>query len=65
MRVAGWKTGRAPSWALDQAEDIARLKEWPTNGTANYPTLDGVHPTTPLHILGGQVETAIANTFAP
>ncbi len=32
-------------------EDQANLSKWITTGAANYPTTDGTHPSTALHIL--------------
>ena len=32
-------------------EDQANPGKWVTNGTANYPTTDGIHPATALHVL--------------
>lgn len=42
-------------------EDQANKGKWITTGAANYPTTDGVHPSTPLHILAAQPVTAWAN----
>lgn len=36
---------------------------WIVNGTANYGTADGVHPTTALHILAAQAVNAWAQTI--
>lgn len=38
---------------------------WLTNGTANYPTTDGTHPSTALHILAAQAVNAWAVGIAP
>lgn len=46
-------------------EDQANPSKWITNGTANYPTADGVHPSTPLHILAAQPVNADAVTWRP
>lgn len=38
---------------------------WVTNGTANYPTIDGIHPTTAAHILASVPVNAWASGIAP
>ncbi len=45
-------------------EDQVNLGKWITNGAANYPTTDGIHPTTALHALAAQAVAAWANTLA-
>lgn len=38
--------------------------KWATTGAANYPTTDGLHPTTALHILMGNVLNAAATNWS-
>ena len=38
---------------------------WITNGTANYPTSDGTHPTTAVHVLAAQAVNAWASAITP
>lgn len=42
-------------------EDQSNHGCWITNGTANYPTVDGVHPSMALHILAAQAVNAWAS----
>lgn len=44
-------------------EDQANPGKWVSNGTSNYGTADGVHPTTALHILAAQAVNAWAQTI--
>jgi lysophospholipase L1-like esterase len=44
-------------------EDSVHPGKWITNGAANYPTSDGVHPSTALHVLAAKAVTAVARTF--
>lgn len=44
-------------------EDQVNHGKWITNGTANYPTADGVHPTTALAILAAQAINSWAQTI--
>ena len=45
------------------AEDPAHPGKWNTNGTAGYPTIDGIHPTSYFHVLAGQIVARKARTF--
>ncbi len=44
-------------------EDQANKGCWITNGTASYPTTDGIHPTPATYILAAQAVTAWAQTI--
>jgi lysophospholipase L1-like esterase len=44
-------------------EDSVNPGKWITNGSANYPTSDGVHPSTALHVLAAKAVAAVARTF--
>lgn len=44
-------------------EDQGNLNKWITTGAANYPTTDGVHPSTATAILAAQAVTAWAQTI--
>lgn len=46
-------------------EDQSNSGKWITNGTANYPTTDGIHPSTALHILAAQSVNAWALNINP
>lgn len=46
-------------------EDQVNHGVWVTNGTANYPTTDGIHPTSALDILAAAVVSTSAATFTP
>jgi lysophospholipase L1-like esterase len=46
-------------------EDPAVHGAWLTNGTANYPTIDGIHPTTALHIIASGPVNSWASGIAP
>lgn len=46
-------------------EDQANPSKWLTNGAANYPTTDGVHPTSAFHILAATAVNNWAATIAP
>ncbi len=45
-------------------EDQLNPGKWLTNGSANYPSTDGVHPSTALHILAAQAVNSWAQTLA-
>lgn len=47
-----------------QVEDQTNPGKWITNGAANYPTADGIHPTSALHELAATTVTTAANTFS-
>lgn len=44
-------------------EDQANPGKWVTNGTANFPTSDGVHPSATFHALVGNRVSAAVSTF--
>jgi len=46
-------------------EDPSNPGKWLTNGTANYPTPDGTHPASALHILAAQAVHNWALTITP
>ncbi len=46
-------------------EDQANLNKWITTGAAAYPTVDGIHPSSALHILAAQAVNAWAQTITP
>lgn len=64
-----WLFAQVAAGALDGVldvnaaiEDPANLGKWKTNGSANYPTTDGLHPTAAMHaLMSAAVQPAIAS----
>jgi len=46
-------------------ENQSSLSKWITNGSANYPTTDGTHPSSALHILAAQAINSWALGIVP
>src|SRR5262249_9148167 len=46
-------------------EDQSHPSKWISNNSANYPTTDGVHPSSALHILAAQAVNSWALTITP
>lgn len=71
-QLNAWILGQVGQGLLDATvnpnvyvEDYANPGKWVTNGTANYPTADGIHPSAALHANSSAAVTAWALGIRP
>jgi lysophospholipase L1-like esterase len=69
-QLNAWFSTALASGLIDQiidlnsaCEDPANPGKWVTNGSANYATTDGIHPSTAMHQLMGNVGRSATDTW--